>query len=205
MEKYCAIGKNQFRHNAWLHILVCAALLLLSPLVLGIQNLDLVQSAKVLETYVALIGIILFTPVFLPEQNKDLRDLITSKYTKISNIYMIRIFLSLAAALLLVIMYMAVMRTGSCEMEFGKFFFGTMAEILAFGGLGVFAYGLSDNLIIGYMAPLVYYAAAIGMGADYLKKLYPFGMVSDFQTKYWILAAGIILMAAGVAARIRKS
>lgn len=205
MEKYCAIGKNQLRHNVWIPILVCVAMLLLSPLVLGIQNLDLVQSAKVLETYVALIGIILFTPVFLPEQNKDLRDLITSKYTKISNIYIIRIFLSLAAALLLVLTYMAVMRTGGCEMEFGKYFFGTMAEILAFGGLAVFAYGLSDNLIIGYMASLVYYAAAIGMGAEYLKKFYPFAMVSDFQTKYWILAAGIILMAAGVFIRSKRS
>lgn len=205
MEKYCAIGKKQLRHNAWLHILVCAAMLLFSPLVLGIQNLDQVQSAKVLETYVALIGIILFTPVFLPEQNRDLRDLITSKYTRITEIYCIRILLSLTAAVLMVATYMTVMKSGSCEMEFGKYFFGTMAEIIAFGGLGVFAYGLSDNLIIGYMAPLVYYAAAIGMGAGYLKKFYPFGMIIDFQTKYWLLTAGIILMAAGVIIRDKKS
>lgn len=204
MEKYCKIGKSQIRHNVWIHLLICAAMLLLSPLVLGLENLDAVQSAKVVETYVALIGIILFTPVFLPEQNKDLRDLIASKFTKITEIYSIRIFLSLVAALILTFSYIMVMKSGNCQMEAGKYFFGTMAEIIMFGGLGIFAYGISDNLIIGYMAPLVYYAAAIGMGAKYMKKLYPFGMLSDFQTKYWLLIVGVILMVVGVAVRSKK-
>lgn len=185
-------------------MLICAVMLILSPLVLGIRNLNGVQSAKVLETYVALIGIILFTPVFLPEQNKDLRDLITSKYTKIAEIYGVRIFLGMVTALLFVFIYMMVMRTGNCEMELGKYFFGTVAEIIVFGGLGVFAYGVSDNLIIGYMAPLMYYAAAIGMGEKYLRKLYPFGMVSDYQTKYWLLVVGVILLAAGIIVRCRR-
>lgn len=185
-------------------MLICAVMLILSPLVLGIRNLNGAQSAKVLETYVALIGVILFTPVFLPEQNKDLRDLITSKYTKIAEIYGVRIFLGMMTAFLLVFFYMMVMRAGNCEMELGKYFFGTVAEIIAFGGLGVFSYGVSDNLIIGYMVPLVYYAAAIGVGEKYLGKLYPFAMVSDYQTKYWLLAVGVILLAAGGFVRCRK-
>lgn len=204
MEKYCEIGKNQLKHNAWIPMLICAVMLILSPLVLGIRNLNGAQSAKVLETYVALIGIILFTPVFLPEQNKDLRDLITSKYTKIAEIYGVRIFLGMVTALLFVFIYMMVMRTGNCEMELGKYFFGTVAEIIAFGGLGGFAYSVSDNLIIGYMAPLMYYAAAIGMGEKYLRKLYPFGMVSDYQTKYWLLAVGVVLLVTGIIVRCRR-
>lgn len=204
MEKYWEIGKNQIRLNMWIHLLICVLILLLSPLVLGLKNLDGVQSAKVLETYVALIGIILFTPVFLPEQNKDLRDLIASKYTKIAGIYGVRICLSLVAALVLTFAYILVMKSGNCQMETGKYFFGTIAEIIVFGGLGIFAYGVSDNLIIGYMAPLVYYAAAIGIGVKYMKKLYPFGMVSDFETKYWLLIAGVIFMIAGVLIRSKK-
>ena len=185
-------------------MLICTVLLLLSPLILGIRNLDGAQSAKVLETYVALIGIILFPPIFLPEQNQDLRDLIASKSTDIAGIYSVRIVLSLIAALLLAGVYMLVMRSGNCEMEAGKYFFGTMAEIIAFGGLGIFAYGLSNNLIIGYMAPLVYYAAAIGLGIEHMKKLYPFGMTIDFATKYWLLAAGVILAAAGILIRRKR-
>ena len=73
-----------------------------------------------------------------------------------------------------------------------------MAEVIAFGGLGIFAYAVSDNLIVGYMIPLGYYVAGIGAGYKYMKKLYPFGMLADYETKYWILAAGIVLMSCGI-------
>ena len=72
VEKYLEITKVQLKHHAWQHLLVSILLLAASPLVLGISNLDAAQSAKVLETYVALTGIILFVPVFLPEQDWDL-------------------------------------------------------------------------------------------------------------------------------------
>ena len=73
-----------------------------------------------------------------------------------------------------------------------------------FGGLGIFAYAVSDNLIVGYMIPLGYYIAATGAGYKYLGKLYPFGMLQDFTTKYWILAIGILLMAVGLLLFRRK-
>lgn len=89
-------------------------------------------------------------------------------------------------------------RTGICEMEPAKYYFGTMAEVIAFGGLGTFAYAVSGNLIAGYMIPLGYYAAGISAGYKYMQKLYPFGMLTDYETKYWILAAGLVLMGCGI-------
>lgn len=84
MERYLQIGKINLKHNILPHLLVTAALLCLSPLVLGVSNLEAPDTAKVLEMYVALTGIILLTPVFLPEQNKDLRDLVYAKYMRAS-------------------------------------------------------------------------------------------------------------------------
>ena len=55
-EKYFEITIVQLKHNAWQHLLVSILLLAASPFVLGISNLDAAQSAKVLETYVALVG-----------------------------------------------------------------------------------------------------------------------------------------------------
>ena len=118
--------------------------------------------------------------------------------------YLIRIGFSFLESALLVLVYISVMHSGNCEMETGRYFFGTMAEILAFGGLGIFAYAVSDNLIVGYMIPLGYYIAATGAGYKYLGKLYPFGMLQDFTTKYWILAIGILLMAGGILLFRRK-
>lgn len=160
--KNCGLVKEQIRHNIGWQTGLSVLLLAGSPLIWGIRNLDLAQSAKVLEMYVATIGILLFVPVFQPEQNKDLRDLITSKYTDIRCIYGVRVGLSVLVGGILLFVYMGVMRHGNCEMELGKFFFGTMAEMLAFGGIGILAYAWSDNLIVGYMVPIVYYVIAYG-------------------------------------------
>lgn len=204
MEKYCGIVKEQIRYNIGWQTGLSVLLLAGSPLILGIWNLDLVQSAKVLEMYVATIGILLFVPVFQPEQNKDLRDLIASKYINIRWIYGVRVGISVLVSGILLFVYMGVMRHGNCEMELGKFFFGTMAEMLAFGGIGILAYAWSDNLIVGYMAPIVYYVIAYGGGAKYLKKLYPFAMTTDYSTKYVLLAAGIFCILCGIFIRGKR-
>ncbi len=164
----------------------------------------MVQSAKVLEMYVALIGIILFVPVFQPEQNREIRDLITSKYTSIFSIYSVRVVLMVLFSSVLLLAYMGVMRQGNCEMEMGKYFFGVLSEMFAFGGLGILAYAGSDNLIIGYMAPIIYYVFAYGGGTKYLGKFYPFAMTTDYETKYVLFIAGIICMIAGIAIRGRR-
>ncbi len=198
VEKYLEITKVQLKHHAWQHLLVSILLLAASPLVLGISNLDAAQSAKVLETYVALTGIILFVPVFLPEQDRDLWDVIKAKYTNIMSVYLTRILISLLSSVLLTLAFLLVMKAGNCEIEPVKYYFGTMAEVIAFGGIGIFAYAVTDNLIVGYMIPLGYYVAGIMAGYPYMKKFYPFGMLTDYDTKYWILSAGIVLMACGV-------
>lgn len=204
MEKYCVLVKEQIRHNIGWQTGLSVLLLAGSLLILGIRNLDLAQSAKVLEMYVATIGILLLVPVFQPEQNKDLRDLIASKYTDIRCIYGVRVGISVLVSGILLFVYMGVMRHGNCEMELGKFFFGTMAEMLAFGGIGILAYAWSDNLIVGYMAPIVYYVIAYGGGAKYLKKLYPFAMTTDYSTKYVLLAAGIFCILCGIFIRGKR-
>lgn len=198
VEKYLEITKVQLKHHAWQHLLVSILLLAASPLVLGISNLDAAQSAKVLETYVALTGIILFVPVFLPEQDRDLWDVIKAKYTNIMSVYLARILISLFFSALLTLAFLLVMKAGNCEIEPVKYYFGTMAEIIAFGGIGIFAYAVTDNLIVGYMIPLGYYVAGIMAGYQYMKKFYPFGMLTDYDTKYWILAAGLVLMGCGI-------
>lgn len=143
-------------------------------------------------------GILLFVPVFLPEQDRDLWDVIKAKYTNIMSVYLARILISLFFSALLTLAFLLVMKAGNCEIEPVKYYFGTMAEVIAFGGIGIFAYAVTDNLIVGYMIPLGYYVAGIMAGYQHMKKFYPFGMLTDYDTKYWILAAGLVLMGCGI-------
>lgn len=205
MANYLEIARENIRHNLPVHAVTAGILLCLSPLILGVKNLPLADTAKVLEMYVALIGIILIPPVFLPEQNPDLRDLIRSKYTKISTVYSIRAIEAVIVLALYLGVYLLILHINGCQMEAPAYYAGTLAEMIFMGGLGLLFYSLTDNLIAGYMIPVFYYITAMGAGSKYLKVFYPFSMTKGSYTeKYWLLAGGVILMAAAVRIRSRK-
>lgn len=178
---------------------VTACFLMISPFLLGIRNLDAQQTAKVLETYVAIMGIIMLPPLFLPEQNKDVRDLIYSKYVNIKTIYGLRCLENIVVLSLFLAGYMALLKNGNCTFDTGTYFAGTFAEMLAFGGIGIFFYSITDNVVIGYMVPAMYYIAAWGAGQKYMGVFYPFSMMGGNENgKWYLLAAGMILGFLGI-------
>lgn len=205
MERYWQIEKMHLKHNIILHLLVCAILLGLSPLLMGVSNLNAQDTAKVLEMYTALTGIVMLTPIFLPEQSKDIRDLVNSKYVKSAWVYLLRLLGNSILLALILGMYIALLRHGHCQFPVIRYFLGAYAEILFLGALGIFFYGLCDNLIIGYMVPMMYYITAIGSGKKYLKLLYPFSMtIGSYKEKYVLAIAALLLIAGGIALRSRR-
>lgn len=205
MAKYWEIAKENTKHNIGVHTGISLLLLCLSPLVLGIQNLPGQDTAKVLEMYVALLGIILLPPIFLPEQNSDLRDLIRSKYTNITAIYSIRAIEAILVLGILLGSYMGILCLNGCEMNPLQHFAGTLSEMIFMGGLGVLFYSLFDNLIAGYMIPIFYYITAMGSGQKYLKIFYPFSMsIGSYSEKWWLLAGGLVMITLGILLRGRK-
>lgn len=174
-------------------------MLAVSPLFLGVKNLTAQDTAKVLEMYAALIGIVLLPPVFLPEQDPQIRDLISVKYLNSSVVYLVRILGNIAVLILLLGCYVGMLAYNQCEFPVVRFFFGTLMQSLFLGGLGLFFYGLCDNPVVGYMAPFVYYMAAFGGGEKYMKMFYPFSMAGgSYDEKIWLAAGAAVLIGAGV-------
>lgn len=205
MERYWQIEKVNLKNNIPIHAAVCVLMLLLSPFLMGVANLGAQDSAKVLEMYVALTGIVLIPPVFLPEQDHDIRELIFSKYTDSQVVYLIRLLGNIFLLAFMLSVYIGMLRYHGCEFPTGKYFCGTLAEMFFLGGLGLFFYGLSDNFVIGYMVPIVYYIAAVGGGEKYLRMFYPFSMLrGSYDEKVWLLAAAALLAGAGIRIRCRK-
>ncbi len=205
MEKYWQIEKANLKYHIPLHIFVCALMLLCSPLLMGVENLGAQDTAKALEMYAALIGIVLLPPVFLPEQNHDIRDLVYTKYLNGSVVYLVRIAGNIVLLALLLGLYIGMLVHYQCEFPVGRYFCGTLAEMLFLGGLGLFFYGLCDNLVAGYMMPFVYYITAMGGGEKYMKMFYPFSMAKgSYSEKLWLAAGGVLLVGAGVWLRCRR-
>lgn len=205
MERYWQVERVNLKHNILLHLLVCVLLLGLSPLLMGVANLGQQDTAKVLEMYVALIGIVMLVPIFLPEQDQNIRDLVYTKYMKSQLVYTLRILGNVLILMIFLAFYIVMLEKNNCEFPVVKYYFGTLAEMLFLGGMGLFFYGLTDNLVIGYMIPIFYYIVAIGSGAKYLKLFYPFSMVmGSYNEKVWLFLAGVVLIVSGIWLRCRR-
>ena len=198
MERILSIEKEHFKNHYVGHLAAALLFCLLAPVIVGMEALNRYQAGQVLDMYFSLLGIVLLTPLFMPEQNKDIRDLLASKEYPVRNVQLLRLLQAGLGLALMNLFILFRMKLGECTFPFGTYFLCAMASCIFLGGLGIFAYGITDNLIAGYMIPLGYYMAALGGGYPYLKKLYPFGMLTDYETKYWILTVGILLMACGL-------
>lgn len=205
MERYVVVARENQKHNLGIPFLICILLLIVSPLFLGIENLTEPETAKVLEYYVVFTSIILLPTVFLPEQDKDIRDLLSSKYMPVAKLYGIRMVQMIIYLMLLLVVYMCILKAGNCTFAFGKLYIGELATMVFLGGMGVFFYALTDQVVVGYMIPLLYYMLNITIPPDKIKAFYLFSMSIDKYEWKWILGiAGLVLLAAGIGVRSKR-
>ncbi len=95
--------------------------------------------------------------------------------------------------ILLIGLFSAYMRLQKSDVTL-LLFIGTVANAVFLGSLGMMTAALTDNTIIAYMIPLVYYALNYGMG-NKLGHYFLFSMrASDFEPKLWLLTTGILLV-----------
>lgn len=205
MERYVVVARENQKHNLWIPFLICILLLIVSPLFLGIENLTEPETAKVLEYYAVFISIILLPAVFLPEQDKDIRDLLSSKYMPVAKLYGIRMTQAIIYLMLLLGIYMCVLKAGNCEFAFLKLYMGELATMVFLGGMGIFFYALTDQVVVGYMIPLLYYMLNITISPNKIKGLYLFSMsIGKYEWKWTLGIAGVVLLAAGIAIRSKR-
>ena len=205
MERYFVVAKENQKYNLLIPFLLCILLLVVSPLFLGIENLTEMETAKVLEVYVVFLSVILLPTVFLPEQDKDIRDLLSSKYMPMAKLYSIRIIQAFLGLMLLLGIYMCILKAGNCEFTYGKLYVGELATMAFLGGMGVFFYALTDQVIVGYMIPLLYYMVNITVSINRIGVFYLFSMTIDKYAWKWALGiGGIVFLVAGIAIRSRR-
>ena len=185
-------------------IAVAVLLCLVTPLFIGTANLDRNSAAMPLEMFVSLIGVVLLTPVFQPEQNEEIDDLVSSKYCSTAKVHLIRTVYSAGIVALLICVFTVSMKLQSCDVA-PVLSLGTIADALFLGSMGMLTSALTGNTVIGYMPPLLYYALNIGMGPK-LGSLYLFSMVTgSYTAKLWLFLAGLLMMAAALFyQRLRK-
>lgn len=199
MERYFQIAKSNLKHNLLPHLLIACAFLIISPAFMGLDNLDAANSARVLEMYVALVGIILLTPIFLPEQNRDLRELVGAKYMSTTTITIIRLLESCICLIFIIGVFILILEQNNCVFPVMKLFLGTLADAFFLGGMGFCAYRIFDQIAIAYMLPMVIYIINFGSGKKYVQDFYLFSMIyGSYREKINLAIAGMTLILIGI-------
>lgn len=205
MERILSIEIEHYKNHYAGHLAAALLFSLLAPVIMGMEALNQYQAGQILDVYFSLLGIVLLTPLFMPEQNKDIRDLLASREYPLRNIQLLRLLQAVVILAVLNLLVLFQMKLGECTFPFGTYFCCAMANCVFLGGLGIFAYGITDHLVIAYMIPVFYYICCYGAGQKYLGKFYLFSlMTGDLENKIWLGTAGILLTAAGVVIRNRK-
>lgn len=198
MVRFFLIARSNLKNNLFPQLLIASAFLLLTPFLMGVSNLNATNTARVLEMYVALIGIILLTPVFLPEQDKDIRELVGTKFTNMAIVTLIRVLEAGSCVVILIGIFLLVLKQNQCIFPLGRFLCGTIAEAFFLGGMGLCAYAIFDQIAIAYMLPMVYYLINMS-GAKYVKDFFLFSMSKgSYREKYYLAVTGLLLISFGI-------
>lgn len=192
------------RHNFIPHFILACITAAATPLIYGISSLNSLAAARPLELILPFTGVFLFTPVFYPEQNENIRDLIKSKYKGYAYVCLVRILYSAFALALIIGIFVLSMYIYRSDVTL-RHFLGAYASALLLGSVGLFFAGACSNITPGYMAAVIYYIASYSLkqklGAGCI-----FSMLldMDFGYKYGSIALALFITAAGLlAARIR--
>ncbi len=183
------VGIN-LRHNTFLSVIVSVAIIMITPIIFGTANLNQTESAIPLEMFVSLLGIVLFTPIFQPEQNHEIADVVFPKCVSMNVIYLIRAVYTFVFLIAFISLFGVFMRLQKSDVTFLML----IANAVFLGSLGMLAAALAGNTIVAYMIPMVYYMLNYGAGRK-LGNFYLFSMRTyNYQPKIWLLTTGIILV-----------
>lgn len=189
------IARVNLRHNFLPCMLAALAVALCTPVVFEISSLDRKLAAQPLEMLLSLSGAVLLTPVFLPEQDENICDLVRSKKISYLSVCALRAAYSAIALALLIGGFTLLMR--GCESAVTwEHFFGAFASAFFLGALGLLGASISKNVTVGYMAAMIYYIMNFAL-KEKLKDFYLFSIsAGDGGGKLFLTAAAVLLAAA---------
>lgn len=188
------IAWMNLRHHFVLPFLSAVGILLVTALMFPVTALKGADVGKPLELLLPFAGAALLGAVFLPEQGKNIRDVMESKKMNGSVVYAIRLLYSIIALVMLVCLFAGIMYLNECELHWYHLYGGVVSAFFV-GSIGFTVSGISGNTVIGYMATVIYYLACYGLKTQ-LGVFWLFRMSAGIETgKTWMLAGGIGLIA----------
>lgn len=204
MAKSKKLISSFLRYQYFPHILLTILFCLGSTVIVSFRNLNLLQSAMIMERYLDLVGVFLFAPLFMAEADREIWQLKQSKRTSMYVLYLLRVIVACILLAIAITTFLIILQKSNSQVEFGKMWIGSFCEILFLGSIGFCVSGITNQVVLGYMAAIMYYAANIGNRQIYGKfALFQMtGHCYDFIP--YVLGAAVILLCLGMLLREKR-
>lgn len=157
MSLYINAAKYNLRFNLLPYIVAAFGLLVLTPILFGITALDATTVAFPLELSLPFLGVILLTSVYSYEHESGIIDTVRVRKMPHLLICSIRIIMALTLMLIFICGFVLLMSALESEVSITHAL-ASYANAIFLGGLGILAAAVSNQIVIGYMVPVLYYA-----------------------------------------------
>lgn len=187
------ITRVNLRHNFLPLLLLATVIMILTPVLFGTTGLDSKAAAVPLEMFISIIGIILLVPIFQPEQDDEIKDIVVSKYIDSTYVHIIRGAYSIIGIILLVLAFSLFMFVCGCEITIALIG-GTIADTMFLGAIGLLTSAITNNMPVSFMIPLLYYVLNLTMKSK-LGNLNLFSMMNgNYQPNIWLFILSIVFI-----------
>lgn len=191
------IARVNLRHNFLPLFLLSAVIMILTPVLFGTTSLDSKAAAVPLEMLISIIGIILLVPIFQPEQDDEIEDIVASKYIDSTYVHLIRVAYSIIGIILSVLAFTLFMLVCGCEITV-EIIGGTIADAMFLGSIGLFTSAITRNTPVSFMIPLLYYVLNLTMKSK-LGNFNLFSMMNgNYQPNIWLFISSIVFIAVAI-------
>lgn len=203
--RHILIGKTQIKLSLAPSFFLSLAILTLIYFGVGISHLDTAGASYLLERYVALIGVVCFVPIWLPEQDLTIAEVVDSKVTTSLFVGGIRFFYHGLLCLLCITIFIVLMKIEGGTFQAGSLIFPTFSTAFFLGTFGFLIYSMTRNVIAGYLVSMTYYVMNYFLSVEDSRSLGSFYLFSlpkePVHEKYGLFLLGIMLFAIGMFSR----
>lgn len=174
-------------------VLLCMGILVLAVMLFPAAGLSDTLASKPIEMLLPFLGVVLMSAVYLPEQDRDLRESVYCRRIGLETIRFLRVGIAWILLVFFVAAFCIYLRENECAVT-PYMIWGGISSALFMGGITYFVAGLSGQAMNGILVAVVYYISNYGLKSR-LGVFFLFRMSSGVLSgKSWLALAGVLLM-----------
>ncbi|NLP13872.1 MAG: hypothetical protein GX383_05230 [Clostridium sp.] len=175
-------------------LIVSVLLLLAIQAFFSLERADFSDMARIGETYVSILGIILIPGAAFIDENPDIKEIVYSK--SVATVFPSIIRLIYLATILFfgIVVFVAASVMQGGNFNEGSIVAGVFISALLLGATGYLVGTFLNNIALSYLIPFGYYGLELSTKGKYTKGFYLFSLQNGhLQREKWILLTIAIL------------